>query len=239
VPSIAIVLLAVLTLAVPGRAAVASTTHDRWRRPLPGAAVARTFSFDPAAPYLRGRRRGIDFRGRPGAPVLAVCGGTVTHAGRVPGWGPGVTVRCGALVATELGLGAPAVRRGQRVRAGAVLGRLGGRGVLRLGARRAGGRQAYVDPLALLAGEPSVGAPPPVVAPPAPGTRRAPLPPAPRVPRPVPRPSRAADPAAAHLPWPIWAGLGLLAAGAGGGGAARRRRGRRPVTGAALAHRYR
>ncbi|HMJ33292.1 MAG TPA: M23 family metallopeptidase [Baekduia sp.] len=235
-PSIAIVLLAVLTLAAPGRAA--ASAPDRWQRPLPGAAVARTFSFDPAAPYLRGGRRGIDLRGRPGARVLATCSGTVAYAGRVPGWGPGVTLRCGDLVATELGLAGPAaVRRGARVAAGAVLGRLGSRGVLRLGARRAGGRQAYVDPLALLDGDPSGPAPPVPVAPP---SRRVPRPPAPPAVSPrAPAAAQADDPAPARLPWPIWVGLGLLAAGAGGGTVAHRRRGRRAVTGAALAHRYR
>ncbi|MCW3004533.1 MAG: hypothetical protein JWQ20_3831, partial [Conexibacter sp.] len=172
-PSIAIVLLAALTLAVPGRAAAASTTHDRWRRPLPGAALVRTFSFDPAAPYTGGRRRGIDYRARPGTPVLATCAGTVTHAGRVPRWGPGVTLRCGRLVATELGLGAPAVRRGTHVRAGALVGRLGAGGVLRLGARRASGRHAYLDPLTLLGGDGRVPGAPPAVAPP-PRTLRVP-----------------------------------------------------------------
>jgi hypothetical protein len=233
------VLLAVLILSVPGHAAVASSPHDRWRQPLPGVAVARTFSFDPAAPYARGRRRGIDLRARPGTAVLAACAGTVTHAGRVPRWGPGVTLRCGGLVATELGLGgAPSVRRGAAVRAGAVLGRLGPRGVLRLGARRAGARHGYLDPLALLGGEAPSPAPP-AVAPPPPRGPRAPVPLRPRPPRRPPAPTRAADPAPTRLPWPIWVGLGLLAAGAGGGSVARRRRRRRPVTGPAVAHRYR
>jgi murein DD-endopeptidase MepM/ murein hydrolase activator NlpD len=234
VPSIAIVLAAAMALILPGPAA-ASTRHDRWRRPLDGATVIRTFSFDPAAPYVRGRRRGIDLRDRPGAPVLAACSGTVTHAGRVPRWGPGVTLRCGGLVATELGLGSVAVARGAPVLAGSALGRLGARGVLRLGARRASGRQAYVDPLALLGGGESS---PPVVAPPPPRRpgRRAPGPPKPLV-RPAPVP--AATSAPTRLPWPIWAGLGLLAVGAGGGTAARWQRSARPAPGTALAHRYR
>jgi hypothetical protein len=235
VPSIAIVLLAALALLTPGPAA-ASTRHDRWRRPLDRGAVIRTFSFDPATPYVGGRRRGIDLRDRPGAPVLAACSGTVTHVGRVPRWGPGVTLRCGALVATELGLGALAVRRGTAVPAGAPVGRLGAAGILRLGARRAGGRQAYVDPLTLLAGG-GTGAPP-VVAPPGMrgrrgGSRRPPASAA------RPLPVAVSDPAPVRLPWPIWGGLGLLAAGAGGGVSARRHRTRRPATGAALAHRYR
>jgi hypothetical protein len=243
VPSIAIVLVAAVALILPSPAA-AFTRHDRWRRPLDGATVIRTFSFDPAAPYVRGRRRGIDLRGRPGAPVLAACSGTVTHAGRVPRWGPGVTLRCGGLVATELGLGTLTVARGAPVLVGAPLGRLDTRGVLRLGARRASGRQAYVDPLALLGGAPSS---PPAVAPPPPVRgRRAPGSPGSPGPlgRPalVPAPPREAPAAASaptHLPWPIWAGLGLLAVGAGGSTAARWQRVRRPTSGAALAHRYR
>jgi hypothetical protein len=236
VPSIAIVLLAALTLAVPGRAAAASTTHDRWRRPLPGAAVVRAFSFDPAAPYARGRRRGIELRARPGTPVLAACAGTVTHAGRVPRWGPGVTLRCGRLVATELGLASLAVHRGAHVSSGGVLGQVGPRGVLRLGARRATGRQAYLDPLTLLAADPRGPASPPAVAPPPRGrrVRARPRPPSRRVSTPV------ADPAPLALPWPVWAGVGLLAAGAAGGTTARARRRRRPpATSTALAHRYR
>jgi murein DD-endopeptidase MepM/ murein hydrolase activator NlpD len=240
VPSIAIVLLAVLALAVRTEAAWASTTHDRWRRPMAGAAVVRAFSFDPAAPYVRGRRRGIDLRARPGSPVLAACAGTVAHAGRVPGWGPGVTLRCGALVATELGLAdGLRVRRGARVRAGAPVGRLGASGVLRLGARRAGARQGYLDPLPLLDdGAPAPVAPPAVARPPARAPRQ-PRRPGPTAARRAPVRIPAGDRARAHLPWPIWAGLGLLAAGAGGGTVARRRRGQRSATGAALAHRYR
>ncbi|HEY4097454.1 MAG TPA: M23 family metallopeptidase [Baekduia sp.] len=235
-PSIAIVLAVATALILPGPAA-ASTRRDRWRRPLDGATVIRTFSFDPAAPYVRGRRRGIDLRDRPGVPVLATCSGTVTHAGRVPRWGPGVTLRCGGLVATELGLGALTVARGARVLAGAPLGRLGARGVLRLGARRASGRQAYVDPLALLGG--GASSPPAVAPPPRLRGRRdpgRPVPPAPAV-RPGLAPATA--PAPTRLPWPIWAGLGLLAAGAGGGTAARWQRTGRPAPGTALAHRYR
>ena len=230
-PSIAIVLLAAVALLTPGTAA-ASLPHDRWRRPLDGAAVVRTFSFDPATPYAGGRRRGIDLRGRPDAPVGAACSGRVSYAGRVPGWGLGATVRCarGGLVATELGLGAVGVRRGAPVLAGAVLGRLGARGVLRLGARRAGARQGYVDPLALLGGEDPV-APPGVAR----RVRRRARPPAPRA-RPLPIVTTDAP---VRLPWPIWPGLGLLAAGAGGGSVARRRGRPRPVPGASLAHRYR
>ncbi|MDX6700986.1 MAG: Peptidase family [Baekduia sp.] len=210
---------------------------DRWQRPVADATVARTFSFDPAAPYVGGARRGIDLAGRPGAPVVAACTGTVSYAGRVPRWERGVSVRCGRLVATELGLGAVGVRRGAAVAAGTVLGRLGARGVLRLGARRAGVRHGYIDPLTLMAGAgepPAPVAAPPAVAPRAPSRPR--VAPALRTPADVPRalPGGRAD---RRVPWAAWAGLGLLAAGAGGGGVARRRRRGRPATGMALAPR--
>jgi hypothetical protein len=238
VPRILIVLIAVLPLALPASAA-ASGSPDRWQRPLPGATVSRTFSFDAAAPYERGRRRGIDLAARPDAPVFAACPGVVTYAGRVPGWGRGVTVRCGALVATELGLGTLTTPRGARVPAGALLGRLGARGVLRLGARRAGSRHGYVDPLALLDGPgPGAETPPPALAPPP--RRRVSVPPA-SPPTPAPREVPAGVPAAraapTALPWTAWAGLGLLAAGAGGGGVARHRRRSGMATGKALAQR--
>jgi murein DD-endopeptidase MepM/ murein hydrolase activator NlpD len=210
---------------------------DRWQQPIAGATVARTFSFDPAAPYVGGARRGIDLAASGGAPVVAACAGTVTYAGSVPAWGRGVSLRCGRLVATELGLGAVGVRRGAAVRAGSVLGRLGARGVLRLGARRAGARHGYVDPLTLLAGADAPPAPvsvPPAVAPRASAPR--PLQPAPRTPRIAPRALPAA-PADRRVPWLAWAGLGLLAAGGGGAGVACRRRRGRPGTGIALAPR--
>ena len=221
-------LLVVSILSAPEAVAVAGA-RERWRRPLPGGAVAGSFTFERAAPYARGRRRGIDVRGRPGARVVAPCSGAVTHAGRVPGaWGRGVTLRCasGGLVATELGLSSLAVARGARVPAGAAVGRLAARGLLRLGARVATDRQGYVDPAALLGED---GDPP--VAPPAPrAARRRPA--APRAVAPAP-----ADPQATAPPVPVLAGLALLATSATGTRAARRRRHRRVRAGMAVAQR--
>lgn len=218
-PLVAIVLLTALALVLPAGAG-ASPQHDRWRRPLPGAVVG-SFTFDPAAPYVRGRRRGIDVVGRSGDAVRAVCSGRVTHAGRVPAWGRGVTLRCGPLVATELGLADVAVRRGDVVVRGGRVGGLGPRGVLRLGARRAGERQGYVDPERLLSDGRPWG-PAPV----APSVRRRFVRPAPR-PRPAPVGGRHAQ----RVPWPAWLGLALVLAGAGGlsTGVRRRRPGRRQV----------
>jgi hypothetical protein len=222
----------------------AAGAAQHWRMPLPKADVVGAFSFERAAPYAAGRRRGIDLRGVPGARVVAACAGTVTYAGRVPGWGRGVSLRCGGLVATELGLVSASVARGARLWPGATVGRLAPRGLLRLGARWAGVRQGYVDPLGLLSrGERFA---PPMVAPrggPAVRPRSGALPPAHGravtavAPAATAHPVAATAPHAAVLPWPAWAGLALLAAGAGGGGAARRHRRGPRRTGMALAQR--
>jgi hypothetical protein len=240
----ALLSLLVVSVLCVAEGAEAAAARERWRRPLPGGAVVGSFSFDRATPYERGRRRGIDLRARPGTRVGAVCAGVVTYAGRVPRRGHGVTVRCDdGLVATELGLDAIAVARGARVWAGARIGRLAPRGVLRLGARVATRRQGYVDPATLLRDD--AGPAWPTLAP-APGgaktrTRRPPAGPAavapPRpaaapvvatAPRPAAAPSAAPSAAPGPPPWPVLAGLALLLAGAcAGGGVARRRRRRR------------
>jgi hypothetical protein len=222
-----VLLALVLVVVLPGETPASPQEPGRWRGPLPGARVAAPFAFDPGAPYARGARRGIDLRGRPGGPVLAACGGTVAFAGAVPRRGRGVTLACGALRATELGLATVTVRRGARVRAGAPIGRLDRAGVLRLGARRAGRRHGYLDPATLLAG------PPPATAPPA--GRRTPPPPVARR-RTVPPP---AGDAPVRAPWPAWAALALLTAGAAGGGATTRRRRRAARARMQAAHRYR
>jgi hypothetical protein len=225
--ALALLAVAVLSVLIDGAAPAAARAGERWRRPLPGGAVVGAFSFERSAPYVRGRRRGVDLSGRPGAPVLAACSGTVRHAGRVPGFSRGVTLRCGRLVATELGLSKVTVTRGARVRSGAPVGVLWRGAVLRLGARLAADRQGYVDPAALL------GAPTPTLAPPPSSWRRHRRPAPPLTTAAI----RRAAPAPAPPRWPIVAGLGLFAAGLGGGGAVRRRRGRRARAGMALAQR--
>ena len=107
----------------------------RRRRPLPRRPAARRRPRRPAR------------RAPSGAPARA----SSTAAGRVPGRGLGVTVRCGELAATHLGLAGVRVRRGRLVVAGARLGTALGP-VVRLGARRAGRRHGYVDPAGLLGG---------------------------------------------------------------------------------------
>src|SRR3954451_420690 len=158
-------------LLVPRPAGAAPSLRDhRWRWAVEGAGVGR-FASARSAPFTAGARRGIDIAAAPGAAVRSACRGRVSFAGGVPGGrGLGVTVRCGALVATHLGLVRLAVRRGVRVGAGTRLGSVGPGGTVRLGARRAADRFGYVDPLALLRGD----GPPDGPAVPAPAARGAP-----------------------------------------------------------------
>ncbi len=147
------------------------------------------------------------------------------------------------------GLGLGRARRARRGRARRWAGSRA-RGLLRLGARRAGVRQGYVDPLGLLG--PGERFAPPVVAPrggpavrPGPRPHAAPSPalvphgrPATAVvPAAIAHPTAVVAPRAAALSWPAWSGLALLVVGAGGGGAARRHGPRRRRTGMALAQR--
>jgi Peptidase family M23 len=166
--------LAVIALLALARPAAAGT----WRRPVAGEVVG-AFHYSARRPFAAGWRRGIDIAARPGAVVQAACGGRVSFAGPLPGEGAGrgVSVRCGALTATHLGLAGLAVRRGAMVAAGAPVGTLGPTGLLRLGARVTARRFGYVDPLRLLGREPGD---PPVATP-----RR----PSARGPRPVPAPA--------------------------------------------------
>jgi peptidase M23-like protein len=223
--------LALLALLVPRPAAGAPAPRERWRWPVHGEVVGG-FRYAPRHPFAAGGRRGVDVAAAPGAVVRSACAGRVTYAGPVPGRGLGVTVRCGALVATHLGLGRLAVRRGADVGAGGRLGAVGPAGRLRLGARRAASRFGYVDPLALLGAESPGGRGPGAA--PLGRAPRGPLAPAvrrPIVPRPAPRPRprQAAAPShgATPIPGAALAGLVLLAAGVPLGGLVHRRRRRR------------
>jgi hypothetical protein len=173
--------------------------------------------------------------------VRAACGGRVTFAGRLPGdHRAGVTVRCGPLAATHLGLAGLLVRGGAVVVPGAPLGTAASR-MVRLGARRAGERHGYLDPLTLLAAGASRR---PVLVPPlgrapegrllARAPRAAPSGRLARAPARPPAPTRASDrvPAVSDV---AWLGLALLALGVPASAttlvrrrrpAARRRRGR-------------
>lgn len=204
---------------------------ERWTTPLDPVVVVREFDFDAAAPFVAGTRRGVLLRADPGTRVLAPCAGRVTFAGRLPRLGSGVSLRCGRLVATEFGLERPEVGHRATVPAGAPVGRLGARGVLRLGARVAADRWGYRDPLPLLAAVQR--APAPLDAPAARRRRRRAAPP----PRPAPTPVRAPARVRAAVPIAGWLGAAVAGTAAGLGTTlrlrARRRRSRRADAAAA------
>lgn len=217
-----------------------------WRAPVAGAAVAAPFAYLRGHPFAAGQRRDAELRALPGAVVRAPCAGPVSFAGRPPAGGRAVSVRCGRLTAIVSGLGRLAVGRGRRVAPGAVLGRLGAAGLLRLGARVTADRWGWIDPLALLAATDPPGLSPAPAPRRGPGARRPPRATVPHVAVPhvavpqvavtraavtraaVPRVAVAArGPAARHALRPaLWAGVALLAAGLGAGGVVRRRSGR-------------
>lgn len=216
-----------------------------WERPVDGA-VLRPFTVGPDR-FATGQHRGVDLAAPPGARVRAACTGRVSFAGRVPGGGLTVSVRCGRLTATYQQLGAAALRAGQVVVAGAAIGTSGSarpRPHVHLGARdRLTG--AYVDPLSLLAGAPRALPPPlpaarrPLPLGPAPGARRAPVRavrarPAVRplaLPGPGEMPARVPPSARGQrLPWPVWLGLALFGLGLPLGGLVRVRERRRRAT---------
>ena len=202
-----------------------------WRLPVAAATLIGPFRFDRARPFAAGQRRGVDLAARRGAPVRAACAGRVTYAGPVPRGGRGVSVRCGALIATHLGLSRCAWAAGRSSSPGSASATWArGRG-----AARRPGRGA------------SLGIRRPARAP-GPHTRPPPLVPGGRAPR-APAPTPAPVPVAARpLRWPAghrvtrrvraattmfpaalpWAGIVLLAFGVGIHGALwRSRPGRR------------
>ena len=241
--SVAAAALSLTVAALAPLAAPSSALAERWQRPVPGD-VARPFSYTRAAPFTAGAHRGLDLAARPGARVRAACGGVVVHAGPVAGRAAVVSIRCGRRRVSHLPLAPVAVRAGMTIAAGAPIGAVApGHGGLHLGVRREGDPFAYEDPAALLAGD----AP---VRPPLAGARRTRparrvrvRPPAPRpdavrpdavrpdAVRPAPRPDavRPAAPGRAPAPWPVFAGLGLLLAGAAGSGTVAVRRRRAPL----------
>jgi hypothetical protein len=216
--SLAFGCVVVMALVLPHHAAGASG----WRWPLRGPVVG-AFHVTPRAPFARGQRRGIDVSAPPGAVVRAACPGRVTFTGALPHRGLAVTVRCGSLIATYLGLGRLATRAGSRLGRGDGIGTLGASGRLRLGARRASDRRGHVDPLLLLAGAPPL----PHLGPAPRALRRRPFPPTRPAPRPIapatpPAPGSAATPR--RLPWPAYPALALVACALPVGGLLHRRR---------------
>lgn len=218
--ALAVAALALMLAPAPALPAVREgpARATAWRWPARGPLVG-PFHLSPKRPFAAGQRRGIDLAVPPGALVRAACSGRVTYAGAVPRRGLGVSLRCGPLVATHLGLGRVAVRRGARVAAGDEVGLVAPGGRLRLGARRAGRRFGYLDPLTLLRGSRRVA--PPVLGR-GPRSRRPSSGPQPRAMPPV----VVAPPGAGvvRVPWPAYPAAALVACGLPLGGLVRRRR---------------
>jgi murein DD-endopeptidase MepM/ murein hydrolase activator NlpD len=112
--------------------------------PVPGPIVVPFRQ--PACSYCPGHR-GVEYAPAPGTPVHAVAGGVVTFAGTVAGTLYVVLRQDDGLLATYGFLQAAAVRVGQRVAQGAVVGASSAR--LYFGWRRDG---VPVDPTAALTG---------------------------------------------------------------------------------------
>ena len=106
------------------RASVTVLARTQWVRPVPGPIVRRYIA--PATPYGPGHR-GIDFRTTASTNVVAAGGGRVLFAGSVAG-DFHVTIRhpTSGWVVGYSNLASVAVRSGQLVRAGDVIGRAGG-----------------------------------------------------------------------------------------------------------------
>lgn len=135
-----------------GTGTAAPADRGGWRWPLDRPRVLRGFD-PPASPWGAGHR-GIDLAAPPGRHVRAAGPGRIGYAGRLAGRGV-VTVVHGPLRTTYVPV-RPAVRRGQRVGAGARIGvvedsgpHCGMAGCLHWGLLRG---ERYLDPRSLLTG---------------------------------------------------------------------------------------
>lgn len=153
-PRSALVRAAAPALAIPLLlGATPAPDGPSWQWPLGSRAVGTAFD-PPDHPYGAGHR-GIDLPGRAGEPVRAVAAGRVIFSGTVAGVGV-VTVEHGTERSTYQPVERRAVRRGDAVDAGAVLGRLSADGSHCAGACLHLGRlegERYLDPRERLTGE--------------------------------------------------------------------------------------
>ena len=135
-----------------------------WSWPVHGS-VLTLFSFDRQHPYAAGQHRGIDIGAPAGTGVAAPVSGSVAFAGTVPVGGKTLTIATpDGYSVTLVHLGSYAVRRGDDVSEGQVVGSVGPSGqseltvpYVYLGVRRTDDPQGYLDPLAFL---PAQGPPP-------------------------------------------------------------------------------
>ena len=151
-----------------------------WTWPVSGEVI--TPYHNGSDPYATGQHRGIDIAAPVGAVVRAAAGGDVRFAGTAGSSGLTISIRTADAYDTSyLHLSALEVRAGAHVSAGDRIGAIGTTGTrsataphVHFGARDAGTRHGYHDPLAFL--------------PPAPPASPSPEPPSP--PAPSPRPHR-------------------------------------------------
>lgn len=148
----AAVLVALALLACPSPARAAPATSRDWVAPLGDPPVV-TRGFDPPPDRFAAGHRGVDLGGAPGAAVLAAGDGVVVFAGMVAGR-PVVSVEHSNGLRTTYEPVEPAVRAGQSVTRGMVIGRLQAghagcpvQACLHWGLRRG---EVYLDPLLLL-----------------------------------------------------------------------------------------
>jgi Peptidase family M23 len=152
--ALAAVLVACFLLAPAADAADAAAP---WRWPVEGRVITPYRNGDD--PYAGGQHRGIDIAAPVGTRVVAAASGTVTFAGAAGSSGLTVAVRTddGGFDTAYLHLASAAVRPGDHLGAGEVLGAVGTSGRrsadephLHFGVREAGSRFAYRDPLDFL-----------------------------------------------------------------------------------------
>ena len=142
-------LAALVLLSSASPATAAEPAGGGWLRPVPGALV-HPFE-EPSSVYGPGHR-GADLAAPPGPPVLAANDGEVTFAGPVAGTQHVTVQHTGGLRITYSFLQSVAVRRGQTVARGDVVGASGGTNddhdgtVLHLGLRLG---ERYLDPMQL------------------------------------------------------------------------------------------
>ncbi|MCU1450202.1 MAG: hypothetical protein JWP02_2372 [Acidimicrobiales bacterium] len=141
-----IMLFAAVCLTAPfigvGQAGGVPPTPVDYRAPVPGP-VVDPFR-PPPGPYAAGNR-GVDYRTRPGASVVAAAAGTVVFAGPVAGRLVVVVLHGDGLRTSYTGLASLTAHRGQQVAAGQQLGTAADR--LQFGVRAGA---AYLDPGVLL-----------------------------------------------------------------------------------------
>lgn len=105
-----------------GKTRTAASGNGRFRMPASGAIIR---------PYEKGKNEGIDISAAPGSPVAAAAGGTVAAITRDVDQVPIIVIRHdNNLMTVYAGLDDLAVSKGQKVGAGAVLGKTRDKGVV-------------------------------------------------------------------------------------------------------------